>query len=98
MFFKKNDKVKDNRKQFELTNDEFEELVFYARERKIRQLEVEFWTTLGITLKQRVMQRLAINAQKVSVDWESVFDTGKIFVMPLPQPIKEKEKKDGTPV
>lgn len=91
MFFKdkkklKHLKVPKDQKQFDLTNEEFEELVFFAKERKIREMEMQFWAIQLTHIRQRIMERCGLKADEWNVDWENVYDTGKVFAIKLPKP------------
>lgn len=93
---KKERKAQNKVKQFELSIEELEELVFYEKARKQRSMEAQMWGIQADGARQRVMERLAINPDEYQIDWSQVFQTGgKVFVSKLPPKPKviEETKK-----
>lgn len=72
-------------KKASLSNDEREMLVFYMREQVIREMEAEFWAGQKQHIMSGVMQRLALDPNKYSVNWQNAAE-GEITYALKPQP------------
>ncbi len=74
----------------ELSTEDMEELVYYSRNAKDRELEMQFWSRLADEVRQRFLAKSGLDVAKYSIDWSRVFEEHKIYATRIPDPPKAK--------
>lgn len=73
-------------KKFSLTAEEIAELVFYAKEQKVREIEAKMWDQQLKFVELRIAKRLGMDSKEFSFDWNKAMQTGELQVQKIEQP------------
>ena len=72
--------TKQEPKKFNLTDEERSELMFYAREHSVRQMETQFWAIRMDEIRNRILTRCGLDPKAVEVTWKEALESGSIEV------------------
>jgi hypothetical protein len=73
-------------KQYTMSREEIEEIVFYEKCKVQHQIEMGTWSQLADKVRQTFLIRCGLNPNEYHVDWSQILETGKITAIKIEQP------------